>query len=192
MRVLSYLHTHTHTHVPIWNVHSMYMEYTCSTHSHTHVPLLSLCLCQHISLFCFCFFCSPSSTYTPLPLYPSLSVIPTRFLAISHYRTRFVCFVFFLFAMKNKYVSGSHRIIVCLCHEIQRRLNKHPSAYSLSPSSSPCPTPCKGYLVPLFLKCLINGPLFALKKLFVYCVKLQLKWASTLAMDTEEGDSSSE
>lgn len=160
-------------------------SHTCSTTQFMLVP-------AHIA-FLFLLFLLPLLHLHPSSsLYLSLSVIPTRFLAISHYRTRFVCFVFFLFAMKNKYVSGSHRIIVCLCHEIQRRLNKHPSAYSLSPSSSPCPTPCKGYLVPLFLKCLINGPLFALKKLFVYCVKLQLKWASTLAMDTEEGDSSSE
>lgn len=117
-----------------WNTH---VPHTLCT----HVPLLTLCLCQHISHFCFSFFYSPP----PLSLSLSLSVIPTRFLAISHYRTRFVCFVFFLFAMKNKYVSGSHRIIVCLCHEIQRRLNKHPSAYTpYPPPLHPALHPVKG------------------------------------------------
>lgn len=190
----TFVPTHTLAHTCTY-FERMYIVCTWNTHvphSRTHVPLLTLCLCQHISHFCFCFFYSPFSSTTLLhSISLSLSLcllfqLDSWPLAIIELAS-FASFRFFLFAMKNKYVSGSHRIIVFLCHEIQRSLNKHPPLYTPYHHASTSRTPSKGYLVPLFLKCLINGPLFALKKLFLYCVKLQLKWASTLALGTEEG-----
>lgn len=118
----------------------MYIVCTWNTHvphSRTHVPLLTLCLCQHISHFCLCLFYSPS---TPLLLSLSLCLLfqldswPLAIIELAS----FASFRFFLFAMKNKYVSGSHRIIVCLYHEIQRSLNKHPLCI---PPTTPPPLP---------------------------------------------------
>lgn len=96
-------HTHTHTHVYLfWTyVHSVYMEYTCSTQSHTCSTAHFMLVPAHIALLFLLFL---------LPLHPSslslslslVSVIPTRFLAISHYRTRFVCFVSFLLVCYEK------------------------------------------------------------------------------------------
>lgn len=114
--------THTLAHLPsifrigkVGQLHVSYASTFVPTHTHTLVPILNVCTqCVHgIHMFhtvAHMFHCSLyacASTYRtfvsafstpPPPLFFSLylSVIPTRFLAISHYRTSFVCFVSFL------------------------------------------------------------------------------------------------
>lgn len=120
--ICAYFCTYTHT----CTYSKTYMQYTCSTHTrstHTHMFHTQLCACAaHIALLFLLFSTYPAPTllFCPSASHSSSSsslCYSNSILAISFfYKTRFVCCVVLCVCYENKYVSGSHRIIVCLCH----------------------------------------------------------------------------